>query len=270
MRDDHQAVERAVAARGEQAAAQDDRPGVAHHAPLAAPLALDRRHHLLRRPRLGHIDRAAAALDHQEREREVVAHDGVDLDVGVAPDRVDRAVARRHRRQRRLLGAQPQLVAPVDALLVGPGVRDEADLAARVADLRVGEGGREPRQRVRLPARVGVREREQVPAGGADGRVLRAHLAAARQREHLVGPGGARALGGGVGVRLGAAVDRDDQLEAVARPVERERVGDLRRDHVLLAVGGDDQRHLRRRRARPGARPARRRPSAAEAPGTGP
>ena len=47
--EDHQRVAAAVAARREHPAAQDDRPGVAHHAPLARELALDRGHHLLAR-----------------------------------------------------------------------------------------------------------------------------------------------------------------------------------------------------------------------------
>ena len=268
MREDHQAVERAVAARREQAAAQDDRPGVAHHPPLAAPLALDRRHHLLRRPRVGHVDRAAAALDHQEREREVVAHDRVDLDVVVAADRVDRAVPARDRGERRLLGAQPHLVAPVDALLVGAGVGHEADLAAGVAHRRdrrrrrrAGPARPAPSSRWRRRRRAGRRARRGPP------RPARAPCRRAAARA----PGRRRRRGRARRSRRRRrrpAVDRDDQLEPVARPVERERVGDLGRDHVLLAVGGDDQRHLRLLSRRPRPSPGLRPPSAAEAPGT--
>ena len=52
--------------------------------------------------RRGRVDRAAAALDEVEREREVVAHDRVDDDVVLAAHRVDRAVAGGHRREPRL------------------------------------------------------------------------------------------------------------------------------------------------------------------------
>jgi hypothetical protein len=55
--------------------------------------------------------------------------------------------------------------------------------------------------------------------------------------------GAARA--GQLGRAVGGAVGGDDQLEALARVVEREDVGDLGGDHALLVVGGDDQRHAR-------------------------
>jgi len=73
--------------------------------------------------------------------------------------------------------------------------------------------------------------------------------AAARQLEHLIGARGARPRGRGVGVRLGPAVDRHDDLEPIARPVERQRVRDLRRDDRFFAIGGDDQRDPRTRGA---------------------
>ena len=157
--------------------------------------------------------------------------------VGLAADGVDRAVAGGDRGERRLLRAQPHLVAPVQALLVGPALVDELDVAAHVADARIGERLGQLGQRVRRPHRVGVRERDQLTGRGAHRRVLGADLAAARQLEHLVGAGGSRARRG----LVTGAVDGDDHLEAIPRPVERECVRDLVRDHRLLVVCGDDE-----------------------------
>ena len=102
--------------------------------------------------RLRRVDGAAAALDDVEREREVVAHHRVDVHVGLAAHGVDRAVAGRDRRERRLVRAQPHLVAPVEALLVGAGLVDEPHLPADVADRGIGERRDERAQRARLPA----------------------------------------------------------------------------------------------------------------------
>ena len=83
------------------------------------------------------------------------------------------------------------------------------------------------------------------------GRVLGADLAPAGQLEHQVGAGPPGALG-----RLVAApVAGHDQLEALARVVEPERVGHLGGDHLLLVVGGDDQRQRGQLRARHGVPP---------------
>ena len=76
------------------------------------------------------------------------------------------------------------------------------------------------------------------PRGALGGGVLGDDLAAARQVEDEVGARRPRPLDG----RVGGAVGGDDQLEPLARVVERQRVGDLGRDHLLLVVGGDDQR----------------------------
>ena len=211
VRGDHERVERRVAARGEQAAAQDDRPRVAHHAPLACELALHGGHHLLGRARRGGVDRAPAALDHVEGQREVVAHDRIDAQVGLGAHRVDGAVARGDRRQLGLARADGHLVAPVQALLVGAAVVDEAHLAAGVADAGVREGRRQRAQRAGLPERVGVGEGQQLAAGALDGGVLRAHLPAPRQLEHDVG---ARRPRPGRRV-VGRAVARDDDLQAL-------------------------------------------------------
>ena len=107
------------------------------------------------------------------------------------------------------------------------------------------------------------------PRGALDRGVLGRHLAAARQVEDEVGAGVAGELDGPVG----GAVGGDDQLEPLARVVERERVGDLGRDHVLLVEGGDDQRDARRLGAADGGpagagrRRSRSRSSAASASG---
>ena len=118
-----------------------------------------------------------------------------------------------------------------------PGLVGERHLAADVADRRVGERPHQRAQRVRRPQGVGVAERDHRSARGSHGGVLGADLAAARQLEHHVGAGRAGARGGVVG----RAVDGDDHLELGARPLQRERVGDLGRDHRLLVVGGDHQ-----------------------------
>ena len=246
VRGHHERVERRVAARREQPALEDDRPGVAHHPPLARELALDRGHHLLGRARLRHVHRAPAALDHVEGKREVVAHDRVDLDVGLAPRGVDRAVAAGHRVQPRLQRAQRHLVAPVQPLLVRPAVVDEPHLAAGVADLRVGERGDEHAQRVGLPRAVGVREGDDLRARAGDRLVLGADLAAALELEHVVGAGAAGLEHGPVG----RAVAGDDDPQPLARVVERQRVRDLARDDGALVVGGDDQADRRRIAAR--------------------
>ena len=81
--------------------------------------------------------------------------------------------------------------------------------------------------------------------------------------EDDVGAGRARAASRR---RVGRAVAGDDDLEAVARVVERQRVGDLRRDDRLLGVRGDDQRDARAAAASaPARRPrGRRRRSSSE------
>ena len=63
------------------------------------------------------VDRSLPVLHHQVREAEVVAEARVVLDVVVPPHRVDRAVAA----GLRFVRAQPELVAPVEALLVRAG-----------------------------------------------------------------------------------------------------------------------------------------------------
>ncbi len=139
MGEDHQGVAGRVAARGEHAAAQDDGPGVAHHAPLAGELAEQRRHHLLACAGAGLVHGAQPALDHVEGQREIVAHDRVDDDVGGAAGGVDGAVAGGDRGEARLERAQGELVAPVDTLLVG-------GIGARRLPARSGPGRRRSRR----------------------------------------------------------------------------------------------------------------------------
>ena len=158
---------------------------MAHHAPLARELSEQRRHHLLARARARDVDGAPAALDHVEREGQVVAHDRVDHDVGVAARGVDRAVAGGDRRQARLERAHGHLIAPVHALLVvgsGAGGRlHEADLPAGVADAGIVERGRRA-----LPAR---------PAPSARWRPRRPRSRRARPRPRRPGRGSCRRAG---------------------------------------------------------------------------
>ena len=97
------------------------------------------------------------ALDDVERQRQVVAHDRVDDDVGVAAGRVDSAVAGGDRAEARLPRAHGHLVAPVHALLVAlassprrrPARRAPGNAPARMrsrpSDHRKHRGGRAAR-----------------------------------------------------------------------------------------------------------------------------
>jgi len=86
-----------------------------------------------------------------------------------------------------------------------------------------------------------------VTAGSLHRGVLGTDLSAPRELEHDVG---ARLAGARRRV-VAAAVAGDDDLEALARVVQRQRVLHLVRDHVALVVGGDDQRQRRRLGRRP-------------------
>ena len=237
VRGDLDRIQRRVAARRDHPLADDDVPEADHHPPLAGELALQGRHHLLLRGRPGDVERAHAPLGEQEGEGEVVAARGGQGDVGVAADGVDRPVAGGDSGQPGLQLPQRHLVAPVGPLEVAAARVEEANLAADVADRRVGEGLDQMAEGVGRPVAVGVGEGEDLAAGALGGGVLGGDLAAARQVEDEVGAGRPGALDGGVG----GAVGGDDQLEPLARVVEREGVGDLGGDHLLLVVGGDDQ-----------------------------
>ena len=232
----------------EHRAAQRDLPAVLEHAHLARVLGLVRRRGLLERERGGLVDGPLAGLHHPVREGEVVAPLRVDLDVALATQRVDRAVPARDRAEPRLLLPQPELVAPVQPLAVRPGGVLQAQAAADVGDLGVGEAGDELPERVGRPARVRVGEGDDLALGLAHGAILGGDLAAARAVEQP----DARLAGGDGLDELVRAVARgvggDDQLELLRRIVEREQVLEPPLDHALLVVGGDD--HGDRRLAR--------------------
>ena len=142
MRVDLERVGRAVAARVQHPPLQHHVPEPPHHPALALELALDRRRHPLLGDRRRLVDGPPAALGELEREADVLPAAGVELDVGLAADGVDAAVARRDPGQPGLHRAHGHLVAPVEALLVAALAAAEADLAAGVADALVGEARR--------------------------------------------------------------------------------------------------------------------------------
>ena len=164
------------------------------------------------------------------------------------------AARRRSRRCRRSPTPAPtrcarshMLVAPVQALLVGAGVVDEADLAARVADLRVGERARRD-ARARRGSQIALAS-EKASSSPLAGRAPR------RPARGILPPRGSSSTRSAPAARARCAVTSAPgspppstatiSSSRVARPVERQRVGDLGGDHGLLAVGGDDQRHPR-------------------------
>ena len=207
-------------------AAHDDRPRVAHHPPLAGELALDRGHHLLARAGVAGEHRQPAALDHVERERQVVAHDRVDDEVGLAAGGVDGAVAAGDRAHPRLERAQRHLIAPVQALLVGPALVDAADLAAHVADRGSANGATSARERARAPSsRWRPRRRRSRPRARSTAASW-ARILPPRGSSSTRSAPAARARWRG-GVRR--TVAGHDQLEPLARVVERAQVGDARR-----------------------------------------
>ena len=186
-------------------------------------------------------DRPQALLLHQVREAEVVAELGIVLDVGVPAHGVDRAVAGGDRGTRGLLGSHPDLVPPVEALEVLAVRALEAELAADVPDLGVGEVARELAERVRLPLGVRVRERDHVARRLAHGAMLGGDLPAALALEQP----DARLAGGDLAddvVRpIGRAVGGDDDLEELGRVVELEEVLDAAADDGVLVVRRDDR-----------------------------
>ncbi len=229
---------------------------------LRPVLVLEVARGLLGRDRFGLVDRALAALDHRVRQAEVLAE--AVRDVVRASHGVDRAVAAGDRAERGLARPEPQLVAPVDAFPVRSVRALEAELAADVGDVLVGEVADELAQRVGRPRRVRVGEGDDVARALGHRTVQRGELAAARQREQA----DARIVGGTLLHDLvravGRAVGDDEDLELLGRVVEREQVLEPRRDHVLLVVRGDDHRDARRdvrlaHGARPDAREQRRR-----------
>ncbi len=197
--------------------------------------------------RLGVVDGAAPALHHQVREREVVTEARIDLDVVRATYRIDRPVAARDRPEPRLLLAQPDLVAPVGALAVAAVGR----ASARGAPPRTRRPGQRscgracgarptPTSRSR-PKRRRSPPASRAPRGPAPRPCRRGGSGSASRRSNpstISSRPVARRVGG------------DDELEPLARIVEREQVLEPPRDHRLLVVGGDDHGHGRRRRRR--------------------
>ena len=232
-------------ARLRQRPVEERAPAAGHHPHLPAVLVLDVRRRLLPGDGLGLVHRAAAALHEAEGEAEVVADVGVvPAEVVRAAHAVDRAVAGRDRPDRGLALALPELVAPVHALLVRAVDRLQPELPAHVADLRVAEAADELPQRVGLPARVRVGERDHLGIGLGHGAVLRGRLPGALHAQELhVRRARGELLDDLVGA-VGRAVGRDDDLESLRRVVELEEVLDAARDHVLLVVGRDDHGHV--------------------------
>ena len=210
----------------------------------------------------GVVDRAPAVLHHQVREREVVPEARINVDVVRAAHGVDRADPAGDRAELRLVPAQPAFEAPVRPLAIRPlsGLVDAR--AAHIGDVGVRVVAHELAQRVRLPARVGVREREDLALRLADGPILGRDLsfswAAQKPDARLSRRDSFDELVGAI--RRG--VRRDQDLELFGRVVEREQVLEPPLDHVLLVVRGDDQAHGRSEVAfqhRPGPHPRQRR-----------
>ena len=270
MAEDLERVQRRVAARVPHPVGADDVGDPDHHPPLARELALERRDHPLARPApRARRPSAGPRLREQEGEREVVAAGRGQRDVVGAADRVDAAVAGGDPAEARLELAHAHLEAPVGALLVvALGVEEDEPGRRRSRPRRSSKAATRRAQGVGLPARVRVAEGDDLPATRARPRRSAAAILPPRGRSRTrSAPAPARELDRAVA----GAVGGDDHLEQLARVVERERVRDLGRDHLLLVEGRDDQRDARqpllaraRSRAQPGSR---RRASAASASG---
>ena len=135
----------------------------------------------------------------------------IDLDVVVTAHRVDRAVAAGDRVETRLVCAQRELVAPVDAFLVAPVVRLDVQPAADVGDVRIGEVADELAKCIGLPGAVRVGERDDLGVRVAHGAVLRGDLAAALVADHARAGRRSELLRA-----VGRGVRGDDELELLA------------------------------------------------------
>ena len=144
-------------------------------------------------------------------------------------------------------GAQPHLVAPVEALLVRAVGGLEPQLPADVADLGVGEVGNELRNASRRPGGIRIGERDDLALGLADGTILCSDLAPASHSEQA-NARLARSYSGDDLVRaVGGRIGGDDDLEMLGRIVEGQQVLDSPLDHGLLIVRRDDNRYERHR-----------------------
>ncbi len=157
---------------------------------------------------------------------------------------------------------QPDLVAPVRALLVRALRRAQLEAPAHVGDAGIRERRDELLERVGSPLAVRVRERDDVDVGERSHRVvLGVDLAAARRAHEL--DAAVREAAHDLVRPVARGVRGDEDAQAIARVVERERVLELALDHVVLVVGGDHERDarpealVRARRARPQPRQRR-------------
>jgi hypothetical protein len=143
-----------------------------------------------------------------------VAEARVDLDVVVAPHRVDRPVAAGDRVQHRLGLAHAELVAPVRAFAVRARRLVEPQLTADVRrQSGVGEVPDEPPERLRRPRRVRVGERDDLAVRLAHRAVLRRDLSAALDAEEAHALIAFRDAGDDVVGRIGRGVGGDDDLD---------------------------------------------------------
>ena len=165
----------------------------------------------------------------------------IDLDVVGAADCVDRAVAAGDGVEPRLVRAQRELVAPVDAFLVPAVVGLDVESAADIRDVGIGEVAHELAQRIGLPRAVRVGERDDVAVGLANGAVLRRNLA----RRAGCGSRARRRASASASVRSVDASEVTTSSSSLGWIVERVKVLDPALDHRLLVVRGDDHRDRR-------------------------
>ena len=114
-----------------------------------------------------------------------------------------------------------------------------------VRDVGVGEVANELRERVELPARVRVGERDDLGRDVAHGAVLRRDLARPRAAEKAHATVVICEQADDVVGAVRRAVRRDDDVVALARILLREQVLDPLRDHRLLVVRGHHDAHGR-------------------------
>ena len=169
-----------------------------------------------------------------------MAETRVDLDVVAPRQRVDRPVAAGHGAGDGLLLAQPDLVAPVEALLVRAVGGLQPQLPADVADVGVGEVRDETAERVRRPRRVGVGERDDRSVRVPDAGVLRDDLAAARARQQTHPRLAGRRCLHDLVRAIVRRIRRNEDPQLLRRVVETEQVVEPPLDHGLLVVGRDD------------------------------
>ena len=136
------------------------------------------------------------------------------------------------------MAAHPHLVAPVQALLVRAALVEERRPGRRRSRRRgSANAAASARSAPGSHSALASENASSSPARRAHRRVLGADLAAARQLEHDVRAGRAGALRGRVGAGSAPPSTATISSSALARPVERERVGDLGRDHRLPRGG---------------------------------